>query len=73
MVESVYKFGAALAVDGWSSDTNHLFFNAMLVSLAIEQFLGAIDTIGYPKIAEYQASTTEKYIEEVGPRNHVVL
>jgi hypothetical protein len=66
-VESVYKFGATLAVDEWSSVTNRPLFNAMLVSPAIEQFLGAVDTTGYPKIAEYQASIMEKYIEEVGP------
>jgi hypothetical protein len=42
-----------LAVDGWSSVTNRPLFNAMLVSLATEQFLGAVDTTGYPKTAEY--------------------
>jgi hypothetical protein len=73
MVESVHKFGVALAIDGWSSDTNHPLFNAMLVSLAMEQFLGAVDTTGYPKTAEYQASITEKYIEEVSPRNVVQI
>jgi hypothetical protein len=61
MVESVRKFGATLVVDGWSSVTNYPFFNAMLVSPATEQFLGAVDTIGYPKTAEYQASIMDKY------------
>jgi hypothetical protein len=37
----------------------------MLVSPGIEQFLRAVDTTGYPKTAEYQASIMEKYIEEV--------
>jgi hypothetical protein len=73
MVESVRKFGATLAVDGWSSVTNHPLFNAMLVSPAIEQFLGAVDTTGYPKTAEYQASIMEEYIEEVGPENVVQI
>jgi hypothetical protein len=66
-VESVRKFGATLVVDGWSSVTNRPLFNAVLVSPAIEQFLGAVDTTGYPKTAEYQASIMEKYIEKVGP------
>jgi hypothetical protein len=69
MVENVCKFGATLAVDGWSSVTNRPLFNAMLVFLATEQFLGVVDTTGYPKRAEYQASIMEKYIEEVGPQN----
>jgi hypothetical protein len=68
MVESVRKFEATLVVNGWSSITNCPFFNAMLVSPAIEQFLGVVDTNGYPKTAEYQASIIEKYIEEVGPQ-----
>jgi hypothetical protein len=40
---------------------------------AIEQFLGAVDTIGYPKTSKYQASIIEKYIEEVGPHNVVLI
>jgi hypothetical protein len=71
MVESIRKFGATLAVDRWSSVTNYPYFNAMLVSPAIEQFLGVVDTTGY--ITEYQASTMEKYIEEVGPQNIVQI
>jgi hypothetical protein len=73
MVESIHKFGATLAVDRWSSVTNRPLFNAMLVSPATEQFLGAVDTSEYPKIAEYQASIMEKYIEEVGPHNVVQI
>jgi hypothetical protein len=64
MTKSIRKFGATLAVDGWSSVINRPLFNAMLVSPA---------TIGYPKTAEYQASITEKYIEEVGPQNVVQI
>jgi hypothetical protein len=45
----------------------------MLVSPGIEQFLGAVDTTGYPKTAEDQASIMEKYIEEVGPQNIVQI
>jgi hypothetical protein len=73
MTKSIRKFGATLAVDGWSSVINRPLFNAMLVSPATEQFLEAVDTIGYPKTAEYQASITEKYIEEVGPQNVVQI
>jgi hypothetical protein len=71
MVESVRKFGATLAVDGWSFVTNRPLFNAMLVSSATKQFLGLVDTMGYQKTTEYQASIMEKYIEEVGPQNVV--
>jgi hypothetical protein len=73
MVESVRKFGTTLAVDGWSSVINRPLFNAMLVSSATEQFLEAVDTTGYPKTTEYQASIMEKYIEEVGPQNVVQI
>jgi hypothetical protein len=45
----------------------------MLVSSATEQFYGAVDTTEYPKTMEYQASTMEKYIEEVGPHNIVQI
>jgi hypothetical protein len=45
----------------------------MLVFPATRQFLGAVDTTGYPKTAEYQASIMEKYIEEVGPQNVVQI
>jgi hypothetical protein len=45
----------------------------MLVSPIIEQFLEAVNTTGYPKTAEYQASIMEKYIEEVGPQNVVQI
>ena len=66
MVESIRKFGVTLVVDGWSSVTNHPLFNTMLVSPAIEQYLGMIDTTRYLKTTEYQASIMEKYMEEVG-------
>jgi hypothetical protein len=35
-IKSVCKFGATLAIDGWSSITNRSLFNAILVSPAIE-------------------------------------
>jgi hypothetical protein len=73
MVESVRKFGTTLAVDGWSLVTNRPLFNAMLVSPATEQFLGVVDTTGYPKTTKYQASIMEKYIEKVGPQNVVQI
>ena len=71
MVKSVHKFGTTLAVKWWSLVTNCPFFIAMLVSTATKQFLKVVDTIGYPKTTEYQASIMEKYIEEVGPQNVV--
>jgi transposase InsO family protein len=52
-IKSVRKFGTTLAVDGWNSVTNRPLFNTMLVSPATEQFLGAVNTTGYPKTAEY--------------------
>jgi hypothetical protein len=73
MVESVHKFGATLAIDRWSSATNCSPFNAMLVSPATEQFLGAVDTTRYPKTVEYQASIMEKYIKEFNPQNIVYI
>jgi hypothetical protein len=73
MVDIVRKFGATVAVDRWGSMTNRPFFNAMLVSSAVEQFLGSIDTTGYLKTTQYQASFMEKYIEEVGPHNVVQI
>jgi hypothetical protein len=53
MVDRVRKFGATLAVDGWKSMTICLLFNAMLVSLAIEKFLGLVNTIGDQKTMQY--------------------
>jgi hypothetical protein len=47
MVDKIHKFGATLAVDGWSSVTNCLLFNAMLVPSAVEQSFGSIDNMGY--------------------------
>jgi hypothetical protein len=73
MVDSIRKFGATLAIDGWSSVTNRLLFNAMLVASAVEQFLGSVNTKGYQKTTQYQASIMEKYIEEVGPHNIVQI
>lgn len=71
--DSVRKFGATLAFDGWSSCTNQPLFNAMIVSPAGEHFLGSVDTSGHKKTAEYQASIIEKYIEEIGPKNVVQI
>jgi hypothetical protein len=47
MVNSFLKFGATLAVGGWSFVTNRPLFNALLVSSTEEQFLGLVDTKGY--------------------------
>jgi hypothetical protein len=51
MLDSVCKFGATLAVDGWNSVTNRPPYNPMLLSLDTEQFLGSVDTTGYHKTA----------------------
>jgi hypothetical protein len=73
MVKSIHKFGATLAVDGWSLVTNHSLFNAMLVSLVVKKFLRSMDTTEYQKIAKYQASIMEKYIEKAGFQNIVQI
>ena len=73
MVKSVHKFGATLDIDKWSSIINHPLFNAMLVSPTTKQFLEVVDTTGYPKTAEYQASIMEKYKEEVDPQKVVQI
>ena len=71
MAESVRKFGGTLALDGWTSVTSRPLCNAMLVSPAGELFLGAVDTTGNEKNAEYMASIMEKFLVEVGPQNIV--
>ena len=45
----------------------------MLVSSDTEQFLGAVDTTGFPKTAECQASIMEIYIKDVGLQNIVQI
>ena len=47
MVNSFFKFGATLAIGGWSSVTNCPLFNALLISSTKEQFLGLVDTKRY--------------------------
>jgi hypothetical protein len=39
----------------------------------VEQFLKSVDTMGYQKVVQYQASIMEKYIAEVGPHNVVEI
>jgi hypothetical protein len=53
MVKSVRKFGITLVVNDLSFVTNCPFFNSMLVSLIVEQFLGSMDTTGYQKTMQY--------------------
>ena len=67
MVENVPNFKATLSDDGRSLVTNCPLFNAILVFLAVEQFLRSMDTTRYQKIVQYQASIMVKYIEEVSP------
>ena len=67
----IRTYGAMLARDAWSSLNNHPLLNMMCVSLAGEEFLGAIDTSGHTKDAVYIANTIKKYLIEVGPENIV--
>jgi len=45
----------------------------MIVSPIKEHFVVSIDTLGYRKTAEYQASIIKKYIEEIGLNNVVQI
>ena len=60
-----------LVGDGWSSINNHPLLNMMCVSLAGEEFLGAIDTSGHMKDVVYIANVMKRYLIEVGPENVV--
>jgi hypothetical protein len=64
---SVRRFGGTLTLDGWSSVSSRPLINAMLVTPAGELFLGAVDTTGIPKTAEYMAAIMLKFIKQVGP------
>ena len=68
---SIRRFGGTLALDGWSSVNSRPLVNAMLVTPAGELFLGAVDTTGKEKTAEYMASIMVKFIKQVGPENVV--
>jgi hypothetical protein len=67
----IRTYGATFAGDGWSSVNNHLLFNIKYVSLAGEEFLGAINTSGHMKDAVYIADVIKRYLIEVGPENVV--
>jgi hypothetical protein len=67
----IRTYGATLVGDGWSSVNNHPLLNMMCVSLASEEFLGAIDTSGHMKDAVYIANIIKRYLIEVGPENVV--
>jgi hypothetical protein len=69
----IRTYGATLAGDGWSLVNNHPFFNAMYVSPAGEEFLGAIDTSGHTKDAVYIVDVMKRYLIEVGPENVVQI
>jgi len=62
-----------LSIDGWSSVTNQLLINGMLMSSVGKQFIGLVDTIGVQKDVVFWASILEKFIEKVGPNNVVQL
>jgi hypothetical protein len=42
----IQTYGATLIGNGWSLVNNHPLLNMMCVSMAGEEFLGAIDTLG---------------------------
>jgi hypothetical protein len=65
----IQTYGAKLIGNGWSSVNNHPFLNMMSISLAGEEFLGAIDTSGHMKDAVYMVGIIKKYLIEVGPQN----
>jgi hypothetical protein len=67
----IRTYGATLAGDGWSSVNNHPLLNMMCVSLAGEEFLGAIDTLRQMKDVVYIADVIKRYLIEVGPENVV--
>jgi hypothetical protein len=67
----IRTYDTTLAGDGWSSVNNHPLLNMMCVSLAGEEFLGAIDTSGHMKDAVYIADVIKRYLIEVGPENVV--
>jgi hypothetical protein len=69
----IRTYGATLAGDGWSSVNNHPLLNMMCISLAGEEFLGAIDTSGYMKDVVYITNVIKKYLIEVGPENVVQI
>ncbi len=71
--DSIQKFGATVSIDGWSSVTTRPLINAMLVSSAGEEFLGSVDTSGCEKNGVYLAAVLEKFIEQVGPKNIVLV
>ena len=73
MDESIRKFGASLAVGGWSNVINWPLFNAMFVTSTSKQFLGSIDITRFQKTTEYQTSIMERFIEEVGSQNIVQI
>ena len=71
--DSIRKFGGIVSIDGWSSVTTRPLINAMLLSSAGEEFLGSVDTSGCEKNGVYLATLLEKFIEQVGLKNIVLI
>jgi hypothetical protein len=67
----IRTYSVTLAGDGRSSVNNHPLLNMMCVSLAGEEFLGAIDTSSHMKDAVYITDVIKRYLIEVGPENVV--
>jgi hypothetical protein len=67
----IRTYGATLAGHGWISVNNHPLLNMMYVSLASEEFFGAINTSGHMKDAVYIVDVIKRYLIEIGPENVV--
>ncbi len=63
--------GVTICIDGWSDAQNRPILNVLAVCPKGAKFLGAVDTSGSPKTAEYIAAVLTEYIEAVGPDNVV--
>jgi hypothetical protein len=69
----IQTYGATLTGDGWSLVNNHLLLNMMCLSLAGEEFLVAIDTLGHLKGVVYIVDDIKGYLIEVESQNVVQI
>lgn len=58
--------GITICIDGWSDAQNRPILNVLAVCPKGAMFLGAVDTSGQVKSAEYIAQVLTEYIEAVG-------
>jgi hypothetical protein len=63
--------GITISCDGWSDAQNRPLLNVLAVCPKGAMFLGAVDTSGETKSAEYIAEVLTEYIEAVGPERVV--